>query len=97
MRAARWYATADHTAQRRDLHPGRQEGGERHPEIGRRAGSFRALTGMTRPASMVVPAQLGGPDGRIFGYSYRKMYYVDPKGIGTITVAGAMPANGPRA
>ena len=35
------------------------------------------------------------PDGRIFGYSFRKMYYVEPAGIGKITMAGAMPKDGP--
>ena len=34
-------------------------------------------------------------DGRIFGYSDRTMYYINPTGAGSETYAGTMPANGP--
>ena len=59
-------------------------------------GSLRPLLGMsTAGLSYWYPRNWVAPDGRIFGYAFRKMYYVNPTGLGTLTMAGALPKGGP--
>ena len=74
-------------------------GGEDQPEIRGADGSFRPLPGIdTSSLYFWYPRNWVAPDGRIFGYSDRAMYFVDPYangGNGTLTNAGSMPTDGP--
>ena len=103
MSRARWYATLT-TLPNGEIYiqGGRQktsQGGAQGvdlAEVRATNGSLRALTGMSTAAlPWWYPNNWVAPDGRIFGYSYRKMYYVEPAGIGKLTMAGAMPKDGP--
>jgi hypothetical protein len=103
MGRARWYASLT-TLPNGEIYiqGGRQrasQGGNRGvdlAEVRTVGGALRALTGMsTAELNWWYPRNWVAPDGRIFGYAYRKMYYVDPTGAGTLTRVGAMPKSGP--
>ena len=103
MGRARWYASLT-TLPNGEIYiqGGRQrasQGGNRGvdlAEVRTTGGALRALTGMsTAELNWWYPRNWVAPDGRIFGFAYRKMYYVDPTGAGTLTRVGAMPASGP--
>ena len=58
-----------------------RSGGERRPEIRDAAGNFRVLSGIdTSGLYWWYPRNWVAPDGRIFGFSDRTMYYVNPTG-----------------
>ena len=99
MSRARWYATLT-TLPNGEIYiqGGRQktsQGGTQGvdlAEVRATNGSLRALTGMSTAAlPWWYPNNWVAPDGRIFGYSFRKMYYVEPAGIGKITKTQDMP------
>ena len=96
MHAARWYATATTLPSGETYVQGGKSGGERRPEIRDAAGNFRSLDGAdTSGLYWWYPRNWVAPDGRVFGFSDRTMYYVDPNGNGALTLAGTMAANGP--
>ncbi len=74
-------------------------GAQDRPEIRDADGSFRLLPGVdTASLYFWYPRNWVAPDGRIFGYSDRSMYYVDPyadAGSGALVEAGTMVADGP--
>ena len=60
-----------------------------------RDGTFRLLTGVnTSGLFPLYPRNWVAPNGRVFGYADRTMYYVDPN-ANSITVFGTMPSDGP--
>ena len=73
--------------------------GEDRPEIRSTSGDIRPLTGIdTTSLYWWYPRHWVAPDGRIFGFSDRSMYYVDPyanSGNGSLEAAGTMPEGGP--
>ncbi|MFZ1429337.1 MAG: galactose oxidase early set domain-containing protein [Geminicoccaceae bacterium] len=96
MRAARWYATATTLPNGETFIQGGKSGGEGRPEIRDVAGNFRELSGIdTSTLYWWYPRNWVAPDGRIFGFSDRTMYYINPKGKGTIQILGDMAKNGP--
>lgn len=96
MRAARWYATATTLPNGETFIQGGKSGGENRPEIRDAAGNFRTLAGIdTSSLYWWYPRNWVAPNGRIFGFSDRTMYYVNPNGKGSIQFLGDMPANGP--
>ena len=101
MRQARWYATVT-TLPNNEIYvqgglgPKGGRGGPDRPEIRDASGNFRLLTGIdTTSLYWWYPRNWVAPDGRIFGYSDRDMYYVDPGGSGTLRKIGTMSGNGP--
>lgn len=108
MNRARYYGTATTLANGeiylqggrgvRTFTPG-GPGGEDQPEIRDGTGNFRALSGVdTSSLYFWYPRNWVAPDGRVFGFSDLRMYYVDPfanGGNGSIVSAGSMPADGP--
>jgi hypothetical protein len=103
MALARWYATLT-TLPNGEIYiqGGRQtvsQGGAVGvdlAEVRTKTGALRALNGMsTADLPWWYPRNWVAPDGRIFGYSYRKMYYVDPTGAGTLTRLSSLPSTGP--
>jgi hypothetical protein len=98
MNRARFYATVT-TLPTGETYIQGGRNGEDQPEIRSADGSFRPLTGINTSALYWwYPRNFVAPDGRIFGISDRAMYFVDPYangGNGTLTDAGAMPADGP--
>ncbi len=101
MHQARWYATAT-TLPNGDIYiqggkgpPGAGVGSNR-PEVRGQSGYYRLLSGVdTADIYWWYPRNWVAPDGRIFGISDRAMYYVNPKGAGSLTPAGTLPAGGP--
>ena len=73
--------------------------GEDQPEIRSTSGDIRPLTGIdTTSLYWWYPRHWVAPDGRIFGFSDRSMYYVDPyanSGNGSLEAADTMPEGGP--
>ena len=95
MNQPRWYASPTTLANGETYLQGGM-GGEANPEIRDSSGTFRELSNVhTQDIVWWYPRNRVAPDGRIFGYSDRQMYYVDPNGQGRLTLAGTMPANGP--
>jgi Domain of unknown function (DUF1929) len=95
MSRPRWYATLT-TLPNGEVYIQGGRGGEDRAEVRAADGSIRLLTGMTTSElSYWYPRNWVAPDGRVFGYTYRKMYYVDPSGIGALTRVGATPDTGP--
>lgn len=93
MNRARWYSTATTLANGETYVQGGSGGGDR-PEIRSAAGVFRLLGNAdTSALDWVYPRNFVAPDGRVFGYdSNGVMYYVDPSGVGSVTVVGQLPA-----
>lgn len=85
---------------------GRTNTGVFSPEIRSVSGTYRNLsgvgTGPTTPSApnnanldYYYPRNFVAPDGRIFGFDIKgQMYYVNPDGNGTITLAGILPFPG---
>lgn len=101
MNQARWYATAT-TLPNGEIYVQGGFGssatrvGSNRPEIRDASGTFRLLPGIdTSGLHWWYPRNWVAPDGRIFGFSDRTMYYVDPRGTGTLTPAGTMRPGGP--
>ena len=101
MHSPRWYATVTTLPSGETYVQGGRGGpglvgGELRPEIRDLAGNFRVLNGAdTSGLYWYYPRNWVAADGRIFGYSDRTMYYINPTGAGSATYAGTMPANGP--
>src|SRR5215213_7268154 len=97
MHQARWYATAT-TLPNGEIYLQGGYGsnatkiGSNRPEIRNALGNFRLLPGIdTSGLYWWYPRNWVAPDGRIFGYSDRTMYYVDPRGTGSLQPAGEIP------
>ena len=94
MRSARWYATAttlpngETFIQGGRAGPGRQ-GWREPPRDPRRGGQFPHAGGIdTSSLYWWYPRNWVAPDGRIFGFTDRTMYYVNPNGKGSIQFLG---------
>jgi len=95
MNLPRWYATMT-TLPNGGVYIQGGLGGEAHPEVRLPGGGFQLLTGVdTSGVFWSYPRAWVAPNGKIFGYSDRTMYYVDWHGIGTVAAAGDMPVTGP--
>ncbi len=101
MNQARWYATVTtlpngQTYVQGGLGPKGGLPGEARPEIRDVAGNFRLLNNIsTTSLNWWYPRNWVAPDGRIFGYSDRTMYYVNPNGNGSMQRLGDMAGDGP--
>jgi hypothetical protein len=110
MNHSRWYATPTTLPDGRIYIQGGKGGepnsigGQDYPEIRELDGTFRLLTGANTsgqfelyPRNWVAPIapNANAPNGLVFGYSDRSMYYMNPNGNGSITPAGVMPSDGP--
>lgn len=95
MRRARWYATATTLPSGEIYVQGGDDGFDR-PEVRGTGGTFRLLSkANTSSLYYFYPRNWIDPFGRVFGYSDRKMYYVDTAGQGMVEPAGVLPSNGP--
>jgi hypothetical protein len=98
MNRPRWYATPITLPDGRIYIQG-GTGGEDYPEVRGSAGTFSLLTGVnTSGLFPLYPRNWVAPNGQVFGYADRTMYYVDPNANGengSITLAGTMPSDGP--
>ena len=98
MNRPRWYASPTTLPDGRTYIQGGL-GGHDYPEVRDSAGNFRLLTGVpTSSLFRYYPRNFIAPNGQIFGYSDRTMYYVDPNaqnGQGSLRNVGAMPSTGP--
>jgi hypothetical protein len=95
MNRERWYATTTTLPNGETYIQGGDKGTDR-PEIRGLDGSFRLLPGAdTSSLSYYYPRNWVAPDGRIFGYANRSMYFVDWQGTGAIMQLGKMATSGP--
>ncbi len=95
MSRPRWYATLTTLPNGEIYIQGGREGADR-AEVRARDGSLRLLSGMdTSDLFFWYPRNWVAPSGKVFGFTNRKMYLVDPSGLGTLTRVGPMPGNGP--
>ena len=95
MSRPRWYATLTTLPNGEIYIQGGREGADR-AEVRAADGSLRLLSGMdTSDLICWYPRNWVAPSGKIFGVTNRKMYLVDPSGLGTLTRVGPMPGNGP--
>jgi hypothetical protein len=95
MNRERWYATATTLPNGETYIQGGDKGTDR-PEIRGTDGTFRLLVDAdTSTLSYYYPRNWVAPDGRIFGYANRSMYYVDWRGSGSVTMLGKMATSGP--
>src|SRR4051794_1734102 len=95
MNLPRWYATMT-TLPNGGVYIQGGLGGGAHPEGRLPGGGFQVVTGVdTSGVFWSYPRAWVAPNGQIFGYSDRTMYYVDWHGTGTIAAAGDMPVAGP--
>ncbi|MBN8507446.1 MAG: DUF1929 domain-containing protein [Burkholderiales bacterium] len=85
----RWYATTTMLLNG-EIYVQGGTGGTDRPEVRQLDGSMRLLAGAdTSTLSYFYPRNFVAPDGRIFGFDANgRMYYVDPSGSGSITMAG---------
>ncbi len=94
MNRPRWYASAT-TLPNGEVYLQGGSGGNDRAEVRGADGSFRLLTGfLTNDLGASYPRNFVGPDGKIFGLAYTRMYRIDPhanggkgsrKDLGTIT------------
>ena len=94
MNRRRWYATATTLPNGETYIQGGKDGRDR-AEIRDAGGSFRLLAFDTSALTYWYPRNFVTPDGRVFGISNQAMYYVDPTGVGTLTMAGGMAGSSP--
>ena len=89
MRRPRWYATVT-PLMNGELYIQGGKNGEDIAEVRDVFGQFRPLSGFqTSDLDWWYPHNFLAPDGRVFGVDVKgKMYYVDPQGQGTLTMAG---------
>jgi YVTN family beta-propeller protein len=93
MALPRWYATATTLLNGETYLQGGRDG-EAYPEIRGTDGAFRRLGNVdTSTLDFYYPRNFLAPDGvRIFGLdSLARMYYVDPRGSGSIQRLGQLP------
>lgn len=87
----RWYATLT-TLPDGQIYIQGGKGGADRPELRARDGTFRLLAEAdTSALHWWYPRNWVAPDGRVFGYSDRAMYFIDPRGEGMISGMGLMP------
>ncbi len=94
MNRARWYSSAITLLNGETYIQGGSSGTDR-PEVRQTNGSFRLLSGAnTSSLDFMYARNFIAPDGRIFGFdSGGRMYYVNPAGTGSITMAGTFAAS----
>lgn len=95
MAAGRWYATTTTLLNGEIYVQGGNSrtrvSGELFPEVRDTAGAYRALSIDTSGLNYYYPRNFVAPDGRVFGYDTDgQMYWVDPSGAGTLTLAGSL-------
>lgn len=95
MAAGRWYATTTTLLNGEIYVQGGNSrtriSGELFPEVRDTAGVYRALALNTEALNYYYPRNFVAPNGQIFGYDTEgQMYYVDPSGAGTLTLAGTL-------
>jgi len=91
MQSPRWYSTST-TLLNGEIYIQGGSGGNQRPEVRGLNGTFRLLSGAnTAGMDSNYPRNYVAPDGRIFGYdSNGWMYYVDPTGTGSFSIAGQL-------
>jgi len=91
MQSPRWYSTSTMLLNG-EIYIQGGNGGNQYPEVRKLDGTFRLLSGAdTAGMDWNYPRNYVAPDGRIFGYdSNGWMYYVDPTGTGSFTIAGLL-------
>ena len=78
MNRPRWYGSAT-TLPSGEMYLQGGSGGNDRAEVRDADGNFRLLTGFsTNTLGSSYPRNFVGPDGKIFGLAYRKMYRIDP-------------------
>jgi YVTN family beta-propeller protein len=89
MNRARWYSSSTTLLNGETYIQGGSGGGDR-PEVRQATGTFRLLSSTdTSGLASNFPRNFIAPDGRVFGYdSAGRMFYVNPAGTGSITMAG---------
>ncbi len=89
MNRARWYSSSTTLLNGQTYIQG-GSGGTDRPEVRESSGIFRLLSNAnTSGLDFMYPRNFVAPDGRVFGYdSAGRMYYVNPSGTGSITMAG---------
>lgn len=89
MNRARWYSSST-TLLNGDTYIQGGSGGTDRPEVRESDGDFRLLSGAnTSSFDFMFPRNFIAPDGRIFGFERDgRMYYVNPSGTGSVTMAG---------
>ena len=89
MNRARWYSSST-TLLNGETYIQGGSGGTDRPEVREASGIFRLLSNAnTGGLDFMYPRNFVAPDGRVFGYdSAGRMYYVNPSGTGSITMAG---------
>ena len=95
MNRRRWYATATTLPNGEIYIQGGKDGTDRAEIRERASGNFRLLGVDTSALTYWYPRNLVAPDGRIFGFSNRTMYYVDTAGAGSLTMAGNTAGSSP--
>lgn len=92
MNRPRWYATMTTLPDGEIYVQGGRGGGDR-PEVRGADGTFRLLPDVdTTRLTWWYPRAWVAPDGRLFGFADRSMYFVDPSGGGMLSGAGTLPA-----
>ncbi len=94
MNRARWYSSSTTLINGETYIQGGSSGTDR-PEVRDINGTFRLLsTADTSTLDFMYPRNFVAPDGRVFGFdSAGRMYYVNPSGNGSITMAGQFSAS----
>jgi hypothetical protein len=93
MNRLRWYSTSTTLLTGEVLVQG-GSGGADLPEIRGTDGQFRLLTGApTSNLASSYPRNVVQADGKVFGFSNRDMYRIDPRGSGAITSLGSYSGN----
>ena len=95
MNRARWYATATTLESGNIYIQGGRRVGANRPEIRKADGSFWLLSGADTSTLKWWYPHNWLWDGRIFGYSDRTMYWIDPRGTGRYNRSGPLPVDGP--
>jgi hypothetical protein len=94
MQRPRWYASPITLPDGQTYIQGGR-GGEDYPELRAADGTFQLLTGVSTGSLFpFYPRNWVAPNGQVFGYADRTMYYIDPN-ANSITFAGTMPSAGP--
>ncbi len=93
MNRERWYSTTTMLLNG-EMYIQGGIGGTDRPEVRGTDGNYRLLNNVeTIGFDYMYPRNFIAPDGRVFGYdSNGRMYYVDPAGNGSITLAGQFSA-----
>jgi mono/diheme cytochrome c family protein len=92
MHRARWYSSST-TLMSGEIYVQGGAGGHDRPEIRGADGTYRLLSGAdTSGLDATFPRNFVAPDGRIFGMDGGgRLYFVDPRGNGAVTLSGQLP------